>query len=141
MNGKKILVVDDNPVIVKGLSLKLQAQGYTVFTASDGSAAIRLVRSEDPDLLILDINFPADVDHGGGISWDGFGILQWLERMNEDWRKPVIIITGEEGEDSEARARAAGAVALLRKPLDLNELLAVIRREIGEATPPSPPPA
>jgi CheY-like chemotaxis protein len=138
MNRKKILVVDDNLVIVKGLSLKLESQGYTVFTAGDGSTAIQLVRSENPDLLILDINFPADVDHGGGLSWDGFGILQWLERINKDWRKPVIIITGEEGEDSEARARAAGAVALLRKPLNLDELLAIIRRELGEPPPPAP---
>lgn len=133
MSGKKILVVDDNAVVVKALSLKLQARGYTVCSAADPSTAIQQVRNENPDLLILDINFPTDVSAGGSVAWDGFVILQWLERLNKDWRRPVIIITGEESARHEKQAQAVGAVAFFRKPIDNEELLDVIRRALDEA--------
>lgn len=132
MNGKKILVVDDNAIIVKTLGLKLQAAGYKVLSATDGSTAIKIVRSDDPDLLILDINFPADVASGGAVAWDGFVILQWIERLNKDWRKPVIIITGERSPDYEAHAKAAGAVAFFHKPVNHEELLKAVRQALGE---------
>jgi CheY-like chemotaxis protein len=141
MSDKKILVVDDNEVIVKTLSLKLQGAGYKVLSAADPSTAIKVVRSENPDLLILDINFPADVAAGGSVAWDGFVILQWLARLNEDWRKPVIIITGEQSPDYEAHAKAAGAVAFFRKPVDNQELLKVVRQVLGEDKPASAPPS
>jgi two-component system chemotaxis response regulator CheY len=131
MSAKKILVVDDNAVIVKGLAFKLKSAGYEVLEAGDGSAALRIVRESNPDLLILDINFPADV----GGSWDGFAVLNWLERLNQDWKKPVIIITGEEGKDYETRAKAAGAVAFFRKPVDNEELLKVVARELSAKEP------
>src|SRR5438105_2044489 len=68
-NGKKVLVVDDNKVILKTLSLKLSANGYAIVTAEDGAAAVRAVRSEKPDLILLDVSFPPDVAHGGGVPW------------------------------------------------------------------------
>jgi len=141
MSSKKILVVDDNLIIVKTLRLKLEAVGYMVLTAMDASAAIKAVRDENPDLLIMDINFPADVSSGGQVAWDGFGILQWLDRINKEWRKPVIVITGEQSASAETRAKAVGAAAFFRKPLNHDELLAVIRRELGEAGPAAVPPA
>lgn len=141
MSGKKILVVDDDAVIVKTLTMKLQSAGYTVLTAADGSRAIKLVRSDDPDLLILDINFPADVAHGGGVFWDGFAILSWLERMNEDWRKPIIIITGGDPAKYEARAKDAGAIAFFPKPVNHEKLIQTIRAELGEDDQTPPPSA
>ena len=65
--GKKILVVDDNEVILKTLSLKLGSAGYSVVTAIDGSAAVACARREKPDLILLDISFPPDVAHSDGI--------------------------------------------------------------------------
>ncbi len=141
MSDKKILIVDDDPVIVKALSMKLKSKGYGVLSAADGSAAIKAVRADDPDLLIVDINFPPEDVLGGGLTWDGFSILQWLERLNKDWRKPVIIITGENAEKHMARVRESGAVAFFQKPVDTNELLAVIRRELGEEEAPAASPA
>ncbi len=132
MSGKKILIIDDDPVIVKALSLKLQSKGYQVCSAADGSVALQVFRAENPDLLIVDINFPVDVAHGGGLSWDGFAILQWLERLSEDWRTPVIIITGEDAEKHTGKVRECGAVAFFQKPVDNEALLEAIRREIGE---------
>src|SRR5258708_5989267 len=68
----KILIVDDDAVIRKALTLKLESHGYAVAAAVDGADALRALRDENPDLVLLDINFPPDVAHGGGIPWDGF---------------------------------------------------------------------
>jgi DNA-binding response OmpR family regulator len=131
----KILVVDDSPVILKTLSMKLTANGYDVITAEDGGSAVRLVRSQKPDLVILDISFPPDVGHGGGIPWDGFLILDWLRRLDEAKNTPFIVITGGEPSQYKARALAAGAAKFFQKPLNNDELLGTIRQLLGEAQP------
>lgn len=135
MSRKKILVLDDDQVIVRGLQLKLEANGYEVLTAHDGATAIRLVRETAPDLLIFDVHFPVETN----MHWDGFTVMEWLERLHQDWQKPLIIITGEEGKDYESRVKAVGAVAFFRKPVDYHELLAVIRGELEEETPAGDP--
>ena len=139
MSDKKILLVDDDAIILATLRLKLEAAGYKILTAADASAAIKAVRDDNPDLLIMDINFPADVSSGGAASWDGFGILQWLERMDKDWHKPVVIITGEQSATAEQRAKASHAAAFFRKPINHEELIKAIRRELREPEPPGPP--
>ena len=131
----KILVVDDSPVILKTLSMKLTANGYDVITAEDGGTAVGLVRNQKPDLVILDISFPPDVGHGGGIPWDGFLILDWLRRLDEAKNIPFIIITGGDPLQYQNRALAAGAVKFFHKPLNNDELLSTIRQVLGEAQP------
>lgn len=129
---KKILIVDDNPVILKALSLKLTANGYEVLKAIDGSEAVKLVREKRPDLIIVDINFPPDVGHGGGVPWDAFLILEWLRRFEETKGIPALIITGSELEKYKDRAVAAGAVGLLRKPVNNEELLNLVQQTLGK---------
>jgi len=90
---KKILVVDDSPIILKTMTMKLKSQGYEVLTAEDGSKAVSTARRERPDLILLDITFPPDVAHGGGVAWDGFLIMDWLKRMDEAKDIPIFIIT------------------------------------------------
>jgi len=71
---KKILVVDDNKVILKTISLKLQGAGFQIITALDGSEAVAAARKETPDLILLDINFPPAVgrfSHHGLVSSPG----------------------------------------------------------------------
>src|SRR5262249_39301590 len=121
--GKKILIVDDSVVILKVLSGKLRSNGYQVFTAVDGSEAVSTVRRERPDLILLDINFPPDVAHGGGVAWDGLLILNWLRRMDEAARTPVIIITGNKPEASKDRYMKAGVSGYFQKPINADELL------------------
>src|SRR4051812_35220736 len=74
----KILIADDSVVVLKALSIKLKSAGYEVRTAMDGTTAISCVRRDRPDLIILDIHFPPGISQVGGISWDGFLILDWL---------------------------------------------------------------
>lgn len=133
----RILIADDNIVILKALSIKLKSKGYEVRTAMDGSTAVSCVRRERPDLIILDINFPPEVAHGGGITWDGFLILDWLRRLEEARATPVIFITGEQGTGFRERAMSMGAVAFFQKPIDQEELLHIVQETVGD--PPDHP--
>jgi len=136
----KILVVDDNVVILKTISLKLKAEGYEVRTAMDGTTAVSCVRRDRPDLIILDINFPPDTAHAC-ISWNGFTILDWLRRIDEARDTPIIFITSGESAKFRQRALEAGAVAFFEKPVNHEEMMNVIRHTVGEPPPYSPPDA
>jgi DNA-binding response OmpR family regulator len=114
--------------------MKLSARGYEVLLAEDGGEAINLVRCEHPDLILLDLSFPPDVAHGGGVPWDGFLIMAWLRRMNEARDTPIIVITGGDAAEYKARTLAAGAISFFHKPVDNDALLAAIR-EILETEP------
>ena len=138
MNRKKILIVDDSAIIVRALSMKLKACGYDVLTAVDGSEAVATARQQRPDLILLDISFPPDVGHGGGVPWDGFLIMDWLHRLDEAKTIPVIIITGGDPAKYKDRALASGAVSFFQKPVDNDELLAAIHRTLGDEAAPPP---
>ena len=131
---KKILVVDDNEVVLKTVSLKLQGCGYQVITALDGTEAVAAARKESPDLILLDINFPPDVD---GVPWDGFRIMEWLHRVDESRKIPIIIITGGEDVKNKDRAMASGAVAFFHKPLNHDDLIKVVRATLANAPKPA----
>lgn len=126
-NGKKVLIVDDSQIILKTLSNRLRLEGYHVLPAADGSTAVSTVRQERPDLILLDINFPPDVAHGGGVAWDGFLILNWVRRMDEAVNTPVIIITGEDPNKHKNRCVAAGVSGFFQKPIDGDALVSSIR--------------
>jgi CheY-like chemotaxis protein len=132
MNQKTILVVDDNEVIIKTLSMKLTSAGYKVLAALDGSEAVGAVRKQKPDLILLDISFPPDVAHGGGVTWDGFRIIEWLRRIDEAKDIPIVVITGAEDPKYKERSFATGAVAFFQKPIDNDELLDVIKKTFSE---------
>ena len=136
---KRILVVDDDLVILKTVSTKLTAQGFEVLTAVDGSEAVSTARKEKPDLILLDISFPPDVGFGGGVPWDGFLIMSWIRRMDEAKHIPVIMIAGGDPVKLEKQSLSAGAVAFFGKPIDHDRLVEVIRRTL-DGIEPSPTP-
>jgi CheY-like chemotaxis protein len=127
--AKKILVVDDNAIIIKTISLKLQGAGYQVITAMDGAEAVAAARKENPDLILLDISFPPDVT---SVQWDGFRIMEWFHRLDAAKRIPIIIITGSEDLKMKERANSSGAVAYFQKPLEHDQLLKVVRATLGD---------
>ena len=141
MNGKKILVVDDNVVILKTISMKLAAHGYEVCTAEDGAGAVGAVRRAKPDLILLDLSFPPDVAHGGGVPWDGFLIMDWLRRLEEAKGIPIIVITGGDPVKYKDRALAAGAASFFHKPINSDELLTVICKTLEEKNNPKKAPS
>ena len=137
MNRKKILIVDDNAVVLKALSLALTQHDFDVVSALDGSVAVGAVRREKPDAIVLDLSFPPSF---GNVDWDGFRIMQWLKRVEEAKNVPFIIITGGDASKYKERAMKEGAAAFFQKPINNNELVATIQKLLG-VTAASPQPA
>ena len=128
MNSKTILLVDDDPDFVTAMSSMLNAEGYNVVTAPDGAGAINALHHRKPGLIILDILFAPDVAHGGGVSWDGFLILDWLRRMEDLKHTPVLLVTAANPAPYAERARTAGAVGLFQKNVAPAVWLGLIHR-------------
>ena len=128
MNSKKILIVDDDEIILKTLTTKLKAHGYEVLTTTDGSTGVSLVRKSQPDLIMLDINLPVDVN----MDWNGFKIMEWLKRMDGSAKIPVIVISGGDAKKGRQLSQAAGAMAFFPKPINHEELIGLLRKFFGE---------
>lgn len=103
---RKVLVVDDDPVVGKSFDRVLSNKGYAVITAKDGEEALRKLATEDYDVVYADIKMP------------GISGLEVAERVKAErpWT-PVVIVTGYGTEESERRAKAAGVAGFLHKPL------------------------
>jgi two-component system chemotaxis response regulator CheY len=110
----------------------LKDSGYSVLTAPDGGTAVEKVRKERPDLIILDLVFPPDVGHGGGVPWDGFLILTWLNRMDEAKDIPVVILSSSDPTQYWDRAATFGVKTCLRKPVNKDELLGVLSQILSD---------
>jgi DNA-binding response OmpR family regulator len=123
MSGKKILIVDDDPHLLLGLSARLKANGYKVMCATDALAAITVARKEAPDLVILDLGLPAG---------DGFLVLERMRSLADLVATPVIVLSARDPADNKKRALDAGAVAFFQKPPDSYEFLTEIRQALGE---------
>jgi CheY-like chemotaxis protein len=122
----RILVVDDNPVVLKAFELKLKATGFEVATTPNSAAVARTAEEVKAELIILDINFPDT----GTTQWNGFTIIQWLRRFGELANIPIILMTGGEIAEYKEKCLAAGAIAFFQKPFDFKDLVAVIRRAL-----------
>jgi two-component system KDP operon response regulator KdpE len=136
--GRKILIVDDNQVVLKAFELKLQACGFEVLTATEGAAAVSTARQLKPDLIVLDVNFPPDVG-SSGLQWDGFNIMQWMRRFQEVADIPVIIITSGDVGKFKPKAMAAGAVDFFPKPINFDEFLVSVHRAVTQGKSPKAP--
>jgi DNA-binding response OmpR family regulator len=130
MSQKKILIVDDDPEIRLSLKIRLNANQYDVVFAADGVASIAEARKHLPDLIILDLGLPAG---------DGFTVLERLKSNEILSVIPVIVLSGRDRFANKEPALKAGAKAFLQKPVDNQELLAVIRRSLGEPARPAKP--
>jgi len=103
---RKVLVVDDDPVVGKSFDRVLSGKGYAVITASSGQDALNKLEAEEYDVVYADIKMP------------GMSGLEMAEQVKatRPWL-PVVIVTGYGSPDNEARAEAAGVSGFLRKPL------------------------
>jgi CheY-like chemotaxis protein len=137
--GKKILVVDDDQIILKTLTIALSCKGYQVLTAVDGPGAVSIVSRDRPDLILLDLNFPPDAANVGGALQDGFFIIEWLRRMGEAGDIPIIIISGDKSAKYRKRAQAAKVIGFFPKPIDHIALVDTIRTVLGENVGDKPP--
>ncbi len=128
MSKQKILVVDDDPDLVRALRLRLRANNYDITTASDGYSAVASAQKDRPDLIVLDLGLPAG---------DGFVVLDRLQRIDALAGVPVIVLSARDPQGNEERALKAGATAFFQKPADNEELLNVIRGSLPSAAAPA----
>ena len=130
MSAERILVIEDDRVVMKVLTRMLASEGYQVLSAPNGTAAIGVVRASAVDLILLDLTLIDDDSFG--TSWDGFGLLDWLRRMLPGLSAPIIIHTIKTSPALEARAREKGVRAVFQKGGDPKQLMAAVRQALDE---------
>lgn len=116
MEKKHILMVDDDPMILRFISANLRARGYEVTTAADGESALQMAKEISPDLVILDVLMP-------GI--DGFEVCR---RLREWSGVPILVLTAIGETHARWQLLQLGASDYMAKPFDIAELLRRVRR-------------
>jgi two-component system KDP operon response regulator KdpE len=119
----RVLVVDDEPSIIRALRINLTARGYEVSTASDGASGLAAVAHDHPDVVILDLGLP-DMDGTEVIS----GVRGWTST-------PIIVLSVWGAEGQKVAALDAGADDYVTKPFGMDELLARLRAAVRRASP------
>ncbi|GAB2859931.1 response regulator [Lentzea nigeriaca] len=117
-----VLVVDDEPQIVRALRINLSARGYDVLTAYDGKTALRVAVDEKPDVVVLDLGLP-DIDGVEVIA----GLRGWTSM-------PIIVLSARTESVLKVEALDAGADDYVTKPFGMDELLARLRAAVRRAT-------
>ncbi|MCF7916372.1 MAG: response regulator [Candidatus Omnitrophica bacterium] len=112
--SKKVLIVDDEPDILKIVIFRLKAKGYQTISATSGEEALQLLGESKPALIILDLRMP-------GINGDE---LCRKIKADENLKEiPVILLTASTGQDIEKLAQEIGAIDFIRKPFDNQEFI------------------
>jgi len=119
---KKILIVEDDQKIAMALAIRLKANGYEASVAPDALAGSSQARAFRPDLILLDISMP------GG---NGFQLAEEFLRMPQTNGTPMIFITASKQPEIRSKIEELGAVGLLEKPFDTEELLLLIDRQFN----------
>ena len=112
-----VLVVDDEPQVVWVLQFSLESEGYQTFTARDGRAAMDVIGTEHPKLMLLDIMMP---------TMDGWAVLQELQLLPEEDRPRVVVVSALSSLRDRAKAAELGAHAFVPKPFNVDEILQVL---------------
>ncbi len=121
---KKIVFVEDEEALQKTLGEVLRQEGYEVALASDGEAGFSLIKSEKPDLILLDLILP---------KMDGFEVLKRLKADTDCKDIPVIVLTNLEGIGDVGKAIELGATTyLVKAQYSLDEVLEKIKKAFGE---------
>jgi two-component system KDP operon response regulator KdpE len=123
MNSSTVLVVDDEPQIRRVLLTTLTSQGYSVIEARSGDEALEKIRSERPDLILLDMNMP------------GRSGLETCREIRETSDVPIIMLTVRNTERDKVQALDAGANDYIVKPFGADELMARIRAALRRFVP------
>lgn len=116
-----VLVVDDEPQILRALRINLTARGYNVLTAADGSSALRAATDGKPDVVVLDLGLP-DLDGASVIE----GIRGWSSM-------PILVLSARTDSADKVEALDAGADDYVTKPFGMDELLARLRAAVRRA--------
>ena len=123
LQGKSILVVDDDPDILSSVRMAFEAAGAKVTTANDGNKAVDFAKRFDPDLIVLDMMMPRR---------SGFLVMETIKPNHESGTRPfVIMITANEGKRHELYAKHLGVDDYVSKPFSLDRLMESAARLLG----------
>ncbi|MBV2357408.1 response regulator [Streptomyces sp. J2-1] len=122
----RVLVVDDEPQIVRALVINLRARRYEVDAAPDGRTALELAASRHPDVVVLDLGLP---------DMDGVEVIRGLRGWT---RVPILVLSARHSSDEKVQALDAGADDYVTKPFGMDELLARLRAAVRRAEPVGP---
>jgi two-component system KDP operon response regulator KdpE len=114
----RVLVVEDDPQLVRALIINLQARHYGVDAAPDGASALRLAAARQPDVVMLDLGLP---------DMDGVEVIKGLRGWT---RVPILVLSARQGSDEKVAALDAGADDYVTKPFSMDELLARLRAAV-----------
>ena len=123
----KILVVDDEALLVKGIRFNLQNEGYEVITGSDGLEAVQAVQTQHPDLVVLDVMMP---------NMDGLSACAKIREFSD---VPIIMLTARSEDADKLMGFACGADDYVTKPFNILELKARIKALLRRAKGPARP--
>src|SRR5919106_4556894 len=115
----RVLVADDDPIILRLLEVNLGLEGFLVETASRGEDAVRRAREGKPDVIVLDVMMP-------GMS--GYEVAEQLKGDPETLSIPVVFLSARAQDDDRRRGQQLGGAAYITKPFDPAELVEVVRR-------------
>jgi two-component system KDP operon response regulator KdpE len=121
--GERVLVVDDEPSILRVVAANLRARGYEALTAASGRAALAAAEAQQPDCIVLDLGLP---DLGG---------LEVLRHLRAWTATPVVILTAHDDQRDRAAALELGADDYVTKPFAMTELLARVRGALSHGRP------
>ncbi|HEY3903010.1 MAG TPA: response regulator [Streptosporangiaceae bacterium] len=124
----RVLVIDDEPQIVRALRINLRARQYDVDTAMNGADALRTAAQHPPDLVILDLGLP---------DMDGVEVIEGLRGWTD---APIIVLSGRADSTDKVQALDCGADDYVTKPFGMDELLARMRAAVRRSTPESSEP-
>ena len=119
---KTLLLVDDDPDFLEGLTAPLSRRGYRILTASSAEEGLRLAKQEKPDLFVLDVQMG---------EMDGYAMCAALKQADATFDTPVIFLSGMSEAGDMLRGYYAVAHDYLTKPVDLDELFRKIAKLIG----------
>jgi len=121
--AKKILVVDDEPHIVKLVEMRLKASGYDVISSHDGRQCLDMVRSEKPDLIILDLMLP---------SLNGYEVCHALRSDPVHKNIPIVMLSAKGKFNDMKTGLEKGVDAYVAKPFKTETLLGILKGLLGE---------
>jgi DNA-binding response OmpR family regulator len=122
--GRRILIVDDEPYILKIVSFKLRRAGFVALEASDPSTAWTMAITQRPDLVLLDVGLGTDVD--------GFELAERLRAHDATRRIPIIMLTARALTEDIVRGRQVGADGYITKPFSPTEVIDKVTTILGE---------
>jgi two-component system, sensor histidine kinase len=118
--GLHVLVVEDHSPSAASIELLLRLSGHEVRIAGDGRAALESIQADKPDVVLLDIGLPGDMD--------GYEVAKWIGEQPSDRRPFLVAVTGLDGEEDRRHSKMAGIDLHLAKPVDAGQLQSLLAR-------------